>query len=214
MASTPPRPKNIGVILFPGFQLLDITGPLDVLNLLANTHALNLSIIASTLSPVSTSHAQSVAAGSNFSQSIVPTHTFATAPDDIEVLIIPGGFGSRKEENIEGVVQFVRERYPSLKWLLTVCTGSAIVAKSGILDGRRATSNKKAFAWVCFSLSSSWPLSSFLMLAPSLIVERCGVGLMVHRSRNRILLSNGCLKHAGLWMEIYGLVRAFRRGLI
>ncbi|KAF2795176.1 ThiJ/PfpI family protein [Melanomma pulvis-pyrius CBS 109.77] len=141
-------PKNIGVILFPGFQLLDICGPLDVLNLLAYSHTLNLSIIAASLSPVSTSHAQSVAANSNFSQSIVPTHTFATAPDDLEVLIIPGGFGSRKEENIEGVVEFVRGYYPKLKWCLTVCTGSAILAKSGVLDGRRATSNKKAFAWV------------------------------------------------------------------
>lgn len=78
----------------------------------------------------------------------MPTHTFATAPDDLEVLIIPGGFGSRKEENIEGVVEFVRGYYPKLKWCLTVCTGSAILAKSGVLDGRRATSNKKAFAWV------------------------------------------------------------------
>lgn len=168
MASTQSHPKNIGVILFPGFQLLDITGPLDVLNLLSYTHVLNLSIIASTLSPVSTSHARSLDAGSNFSQSIVPTHTFSTAPDDIEVLIIPGGFGSRKEENIDSVVEFVKERYPSLKWLLTVCTGSAIVAKSGVLDGRRATSNKRAFAWVCCSLSSSWLQSSSLILAPAL----------------------------------------------
>ena len=144
-----PQPKNIAVLLFPGFQLLDITGPLDVLNILSYTHTLNLSIIAATLDPVSTKNAQSSAVGSNFSQSIVPTHTFETAPDDIEVLIIPGGFGSRKEENIEGVVEFVKARYGGLKWLLTVCTGSAIVAKSGVMDGRRATSNKKAFAWVC-----------------------------------------------------------------
>jgi putative intracellular protease/amidase len=144
-----PQPKNIGVLLFPGFQLLDITGPLDVLNILSNTHTLNLSIIAATLDPVSTKSAQSSAVGSNFSESIVPTHTFETAPTDIEVLIVPGGFGSRKEENIEGVVEFVKARYGGLRWLLTVCTGSAIVAKSGILDGRRATSNKKAFAWVC-----------------------------------------------------------------
>jgi hypothetical protein len=35
------------------------------------------------------------------------------------------------------------------RWCLTVCTGSAILAKTGVLDGKRATSNKKAFAWVC-----------------------------------------------------------------
>ncbi|KAF2714473.1 class I glutamine amidotransferase-like protein [Pleomassaria siparia CBS 279.74] len=147
--STQPPPQNIAVVLFPGFQLLDICGPLDILNLLSNTHKINLSILAATLDPVSTNrNANSVALGSRCSQAIVPTHTFDTAPDDIEVLIVPGGFGSRAEENIEQVVGFVRRYYARLRWMLTVCTGSAIVAKSGVLDGRRATSNKRAFGWV------------------------------------------------------------------
>src|SRR5205809_57044 len=98
---TQPPPKRIGIILFPGFQLLDACGPLDVLNLLAATHPLNLSILAATLDPVSTKHSMSIDAGSNFSESMVPTHTFDSAPQDLEVLIIPGGFGSRKEENLE-----------------------------------------------------------------------------------------------------------------
>ncbi|KAF1957867.1 class I glutamine amidotransferase-like protein [Byssothecium circinans] len=141
-------PKHIGVILFPGFQLLDLCGPLDVLNLLAIHHSLNLTILANTLEPVSTQHAGQSDRKSSFGEKIVPTHTFATAPEDIEVLIVPGGFGSRKEENIEGVLEFIKTYYPKLKYLLTVCTGSAIVAKAGVLDGRKATSNKKAFAWV------------------------------------------------------------------
>lgn len=102
-ASATPAPTKIGVILFPGFQLLDICGPLDVLNILSSTKILHLSILASTLNPVSTKHGLSGNAGSNFGESIVPTHTFANAPDDLEVLILPGGFGARKEENIEGV---------------------------------------------------------------------------------------------------------------
>ncbi|KAF2646326.1 class I glutamine amidotransferase-like protein [Massarina eburnea CBS 473.64] len=141
-------PKHIGVILFPGFQLLDLCGPLDVLNLLAIHRTLNLTILANTLDPVSTKHTGHEGKHSNFSEAIVPTHTFTTAPDDIEVLILPGGFGSRKEENIEGVVEFVKVYYPKVKYILTVCTGSAILAKTGVLDGRKATSNKKAFSWV------------------------------------------------------------------
>jgi len=162
-----PTPKNIGIVLFPGFQLLDICGPLDALNLLAATLPLNLTILANTLDPVPTGHALQENQHSNFSQSIVPTHTFATAPDDLEVLIIPGGFGARKEENIEGVVKFLKGYYGRLRWCLTVCTGSAILAKSGVLDGRRATSNKKAFSWVC-NPSFHAPLtnSQFHMVLP------------------------------------------------
>jgi putative intracellular protease/amidase len=147
MATKPPT--KIGVILFPGFQLLDICGPLDVLNILSSTEELHLSILAATLDPVSTKvQISPVNPGSNFSESIVPTHTFETAPDDLEVIILPGGFGSRKDENIEGVIEFVKGYYGKLRWLLTVCTGSAILAKTGLLNGRKATSNKRAFSWV------------------------------------------------------------------
>ena len=150
------KPSKIGVLLFPGFQLLDICGPLDVLNILSRSAPLSISILASTLDPVSTETQTAIDVGSKFSQAIVPTHTFADAPGDLEVLIIPGGFGCRKEENIAPLVEFVK-RYAeygkegegkSLKYTLTVCTGSAILAKSGLLDGRKATSNKKSFAWV------------------------------------------------------------------
>jgi putative intracellular protease/amidase len=161
-STTLPPPKKIGVLLFPGFQLLDICGPLDVLNLLSRQTPLSLCIIAATLTPVTTNTPLSDSQGSDFAQAIVPTHTFATAPDDLEVMIVPGGFGARKEENVEEMVRFLGgyagvgkgegkwkdEGKGELRWVLTVCTGSAILAKSGVLDGRRATSNKKAFAWV------------------------------------------------------------------
>lgn len=146
--SAAPPPTKIGVVLFPGFQLLDIAGPLDVLNLLARTETLTLSILARTLEPVSTRHTLGENPASNFAQSFVPTHTFADAPQDLEVLIIPGGHGTRNGENIADAVEFIKEYYGRLRWCLTVCTGSAILAKTGVLDGRRATSNKKAFPWV------------------------------------------------------------------
>ncbi|KAF2660310.1 DJ-1/PfpI family protein-like protein [Lophiostoma macrostomum CBS 122681] len=142
-----PTPTKIGILLFPGFQLLDICGPLDVLNLLSRLTPLHLTILAPTLAPVTTNTFLSTSIGSDFAQSVLPTHTFATAPDDLEVLIVPGGFGTRDEESVGELVRFLGE-YAGLRWVLTVCTGSAILAKSGVLDGRRATSNKKAFAWV------------------------------------------------------------------
>ncbi|KAF2867388.1 class I glutamine amidotransferase-like protein [Massariosphaeria phaeospora] len=144
----PPHPTTIGVLLFPGFQLLDAAGPLDILNILSRTHTLSLSLIARTLDPVSTSEALGVAQGSHFAQSLVPTHTFETAPSDLDVLLVPGGLGTRDEANMQGVVEWLGRVYGGLRWCLTVCTGSVVLARTGVLDGRRATSNKKAFAWV------------------------------------------------------------------
>jgi transcriptional regulator GlxA family with amidase domain len=145
-------PSKIGIILFPGFQLLDATGPLDAFNLLSNQHTLQLVILAATLEPVSTQHWLLDEQGSNFGPSIVPMHTFADAPQDIDMLLLPGGMGARGpagESNTGPVVAFLKSLDlsggGSIKHLLTVCTGSEILARTGILDNRRATTNKRAF---------------------------------------------------------------------
>jgi len=139
-------PVNFGIIVFPGFQALDAFGPLDALNTLAVDHLppLNLFIIAETLDPVSTKPPN--APNSNFGQSVVPTHTFDTAPQ-LDVLLIPGGKGTRDPEIIKAAIAFVAKVYPSLRYLITVCTGAGIAACAGVLDGRRATTNKRAWAW-------------------------------------------------------------------
>lgn len=140
---------NWGVVVFPGFQALDVFGPLDALNLLSWQYKLNLTIIASDLNPVSTK-ARSAAMNpknSTFAESIVPTHAFATAPQDLEVLLVPGGIGTRAPD-IGPLLEFIKSTYPRLRYLLTVCTGSGLVARTGLLDGKRATTNKAAWAEV------------------------------------------------------------------
>ena len=102
---------------------------------------MNLAIIAETLQPVSTkSHRNPYQ--SNFGRSIVPTHTFDTAPP-LEVLIVPASFGNR-DPSIQTMVDFFEKRYPELRYLITICTGATLAARAGILDGKHATSNKKS----------------------------------------------------------------------
>lgn len=99
----------------------------------------------------------------------MPTHTFETAPKDLDVLLIPGGLGSREDGNV-GVLEECVEWLTSLnigknggiKWVLTVCTGSEILARTGVLNGRRATTNKRAFNDVCLSLPNALHFTSSL----------------------------------------------------
>ena len=119
-------PTKFAVLLFPGFQALDVFGPLDVLNMLTRASDSRQSI----------------------GQQIVATHTLQDAPEDIEVLLVPGGMGTRNTEATQPEVDFIRERFPRLRFLLTVCTGSALAARAGVLDGKRATTNKASFDWV------------------------------------------------------------------
>ncbi|KAJ0106980.1 hypothetical protein J7T55_011075 [Diaporthe amygdali] len=149
-----PKPVNFGVIVFPAFQQLDLFGPLDALSLLSRSHKMNLHIIAATLDPVSTKQLAAIGDGNHqrpltespdFGTSILPTHTFETAPP-LDVLVVPGGQGTRAQSAaISGSIEFIRQRFPSLQYLITVCTGAGLAARAGVLDGKRATTNKLAW---------------------------------------------------------------------
>ncbi|KAJ2906252.1 putative mfs monocarboxylate transporter [Zalerion maritima] len=111
---TPSSPLRVGVLIYPGFQALDVFGPLDVLGQVAHTHHITLSIISETLSPVSTlapaQKASSTFPSPSFEQTVVPTHTLSNAPV-LDILIVPGGLGSRDASAIAPYEEFIRARW-------------------------------------------------------------------------------------------------------
>ncbi|KAG9241243.1 class I glutamine amidotransferase-like protein [Calycina marina] len=140
----PTPPIKYGIVVFTGFQALDVFGPLSTLNVLSREHKMELAIIAESLTPVSTNPEPNPFASSSFGQEIVPTHTFAKPPE-VEVLIIPGGFGTRNKEKMAPVEAYIQTVFSSLKYVITICTGSAILAGINLLDNRRATTNKSTW---------------------------------------------------------------------
>lgn len=144
-ASSPQGPPvKYAVALFNGFQLLDVAGPLDILAVLAQQVPIEVCVLAATLDPVTSRTTRPGSVG----QEIVPTHTFDNAPVDIEVLLIPGGGGTRDVAGTQPLVDYAARVYPKLRYFLTVCTGAALAARAGILDGKNVTTNKLAFDWV------------------------------------------------------------------
>ena len=146
-------PTSFAVILYPGFQLLDIAGPLDLLNTLSsNNPSLTIHLLSSTLDPVPVKHPALVSKNPAFSQSFVPTDTytsFLTSCTPVDVLLIPGGIGSREPpSSINPTLTFLAE-YFSLSLvrhsIFTICTGSRVLAATGYLNSLSATTNKLAF---------------------------------------------------------------------
>jgi transcriptional regulator GlxA family with amidase domain len=161
------RSFSIGYLIFSGFTSLDVFGPLQALNSLSNSQPLSLSLISSSLEPVKVDRSAWFLAtvkptSPEFYETILPTHTFETAPKDLDILIVPGGGETRNINGTAGYVDFIRERWdattdPSaatasgiqpLTYLMSVCTGATLLARTGLLDGRNATSNKAAWAFV------------------------------------------------------------------
>lgn len=145
LPAPPALPRRFGYLLFPGFQALDVFGPVDALNLLSWSHSNTFAFVARTLDPVSTQVRDIIYNKSNstFAQSVLPTHTLDDPPP-LDVLIIPGGIGTRAPD-LEAEIKFIRKAYPSLQYLITVCTGASLAGRAGLLNGRNATTNKSAF---------------------------------------------------------------------
>ncbi|KZL71361.1 DJ-1/PfpI family protein [Colletotrichum tofieldiae] len=140
-------PKNFGMIIYRAYEMLDVFGPLDALSMLARMHQMNLYMISETMDPVTVEPVSAAmnAKNSSFFPVILPTHTYATAPKDIEVLMVPGGLWTRSP-NLDATIAYIRTTYPSLRYLVSICTGASVVARAGVLDGRRATTNKASWA--------------------------------------------------------------------
>ncbi len=126
--------RTLGVVLFEGFELLDVFGPLEMFGLAADHFEIRLisesgGVVASRQGPKS-----------------ICDDSFQSAPA-IDVLLVPGGIGTRREVNNPVLLDWLNERSQQAELVASVCTGSALLAKAGVLDGLRATSNKLAFAW-------------------------------------------------------------------
>ncbi len=65
-----------------------------------------------------------------------------------DILLVPGGKGTRSEVSNVTLLNWIRRQSESAKFITSVCTGSALLARSGLLDGKKATTNKNAFHWV------------------------------------------------------------------
>jgi transcriptional regulator GlxA family with amidase domain len=129
------------------FDMLDVYGPSEILQFIGASYRTDIVYLSETLDPVTTrpAFASMNALNSSVYLSLTPTHTFETAPE-LDVLIIPGGPGWRNPGTLNAIMAYIRETAPKVQHVLTICTGSALAARAGILNGRKATANK-----------SSWP---------------------------------------------------------
>jgi putative intracellular protease/amidase len=134
------RPLTLGVILYPGFELLDVFGPLEMFAAVGRDR-LVLHMVAERAGPVA---AGTVADGA-IGPRVIADYGFDDAPA-LDLLLIPGGIGTFPELANEKLMAFLRDRSSRAQITASVCSGSALLAKSGVLDGHRATSNKQVFS--------------------------------------------------------------------
>jgi transcriptional regulator GlxA family with amidase domain len=119
---------------------------LEILFELSGKYNMTLSMVAPTLGPQT---ARPPLSENMIGPATVATHTFENAPP-LDVIIVPGGGGLDKYEldNNTQIEDFLVSRNESTPYILSVCTGAVTLAKSGLLSGKRATTNKAAYPYV------------------------------------------------------------------
>jgi putative intracellular protease/amidase len=126
---------NVAILLFEDFETLDVFGPVEILGRLKGKYQISFYSMLGGL--VKNSHGVSIL-----------TENMDEIKSGVDILLIPGGHRTRKEVNNIQLIDRIRTISQLSKFVLTVCTGSALLAKTGLLDGKKATSNKRAFDWV------------------------------------------------------------------
>lgn len=126
--------SNVAVVLFDGFEVLDVFGPVELFSRLPDSFT--LSYVAAQPGPVRS--AQGI--------EVIVTESFDTASNP-DIVMVPGGMGTRQLVDDRAFLDHLVNWSAGAELITSVCTGSAVLAAAGLLDGYRATSNKKAFTW-------------------------------------------------------------------
>ncbi|HZZ85812.1 MAG TPA: DJ-1/PfpI family protein [Anaeromyxobacteraceae bacterium] len=136
--------RTIGVLLYPQFEPLDAFGPVEAFAIAEIPDAdpgapppFRVVTLAESLDPVAMRGGPRV----------LPDFDLGAAPP-LEVLLVPGGPGARREVRNPVLLDFVRRQAGQARVVASICTGAALLGVAGLLSGREATTNRRSFDWV------------------------------------------------------------------
>ncbi|RKO84634.1 class I glutamine amidotransferase-like protein, partial [Blyttiomyces helicus] len=121
-----PKARTIGVVLYPGYSVFDVFGPLEYINWLSAYHPIKLVTISHTLGPTG-GHS-------------IADATFETAPP-VNIVLVPGSINPWPHKDDTKMIDFIKKAGGEAENVLVVCTGGW----AGLLDGKKTTTNKAQF---------------------------------------------------------------------
>jgi len=137
--------KQTGIVVFEDVEVLDFCGPFEVFSVTRlneqrrreEPSPFNVFLVAETKSLL-------MAAGG---MKVFPDYDLDDCPA-LDILVVPGGWGTRKEMNNERLLRWIADRSRQVKILTSVCTGALLLGKAGLLDGKRATTHWRSLDWM------------------------------------------------------------------
>lgn len=137
--------KRVGIVLFEDIEVLDFCGPFEVLSAVRlneeqrreQPSPFDVWLVAENPEPVTTTG----------NMKVIPHYTFENCPP-LDILVVPGGWGTRTEMNNPIMLDWLRARAAEVETLTSVCTGSMLLGFAGLLNGRHATTHWRSLDWM------------------------------------------------------------------
>ncbi len=124
--------RTLAALVFPGFETLDYFGPIEMLGGLRDE--IEIMTVAKGRDPVPSVHGQRIVVDKILSEK-----------NDYDLLLVPGGDSALIESQDEELMDWIRETSANAERVMAVCTGTVLLGMTGVLDGRKATTNKLDF---------------------------------------------------------------------
>jgi transcriptional regulator GlxA family with amidase domain len=135
---------TITALVFDDFETLDLFGPIEMFGSLPEHYRIQFTSMVGGI--IRSKHGV-----------LMQTVAVSELAHQTDIVLVPGGLGTRQLVYNPSFLQTLIALTDEADWVLSVCTGSALLAKSGVLNGKRATSNKLAWQWVtCQSDQVDW----------------------------------------------------------
>jgi len=137
--------KHVGIVLFNAIEVLDFCGPFEVFSATRlneekrreEPSPFEVFLVAETLSYVTKTG----------DMKVIPQYSFENCPR-LDILVVPGGWGTRKESNNTVILEWLRSRAAEVETLTSVCTGSMLLGFAGLIDGLHATTHWRSLDWM------------------------------------------------------------------
>ncbi len=127
------KQMTLGVLLYKDFELLDVFGPVEMFGNVGPE--LKIVMVAEEAGEIKSYQGPKAVADVGFEDC-----------PHLDILLVPGGFGTLPLLNNKKTLDWIKDRSAKADITTSVCSGSAILAKAGVLDGKKATSNKVYFS--------------------------------------------------------------------
>lgn len=127
--------RTVGILLFNEVEVLDFAGPFEVFSIATLLKSNEKPFIVKTISE----DGELVTARNGLK--VKPDFSFSNHPS-LDIVVIPGGFGAEQIEiNNSSVIEWIKNQQSRVEFMTSICTGALLLAKAGILDGKKATTH-------------------------------------------------------------------------